>query len=275
MNRATGFEHERGHDFVAHRALPGATASCLPPVAEWGESGAMRKWLLPFALLVVLAAALFAGSEVREHFGADFSVAGLEALRDWTVGLGWLGPATFVAFVTFRHFLLLPSTIVLILGGLAFGVLGGILWGSLGLVLCSLGQFLAARILGEEWVRSRLLNRHEVFTARIRRLGPAPVFLSAAYPVGPMTPVNLAAGLVGLPTREFLLAVSAGAPVRAGICSALGTAILGWGPATLIQVGLGLFFLVSIPLLIPRFRNWLFGMAADSPRDQHDEGFGG
>ena len=240
----------------------------------------MRKWVLPVIVLVLLAVGLAVGSEVRERFAAYFSVEGIEALRGWIAGLGWLGPAAFVALVTFRHFLLLPSTVVLILGGLVFGALGGTLWGSLGLIACSLGQFFAARILGEGWVRKRLRNRGQIFEERIRRLGPAPVFLSAAHPTGPMTPVNLAAGLVGLPTSEFLLAVSAGAPVRAGICSVLGTAILSWGLVTSIQIGLALVLLLSAPLLIPSVRGWVFGTATclealdgGSSSDRRDEDF--
>jgi uncharacterized membrane protein YdjX (TVP38/TMEM64 family) len=219
----------------------------------------VRKWALPVVLALLVVVAFAVGSEVRERLGFSFSLAGLAALREWVGGLGWYGPAVFVGLVTFRTFLLLSSHVVLILGGLVFGALGGTLWGALGLVASALLQFLAARVLGEDWVRPRLGDRHAALEDRVRRLGPAPVWAITAHPAGPQTPVNLAAGLVGLPIWEFALAVTLAAPLRAGAYAVLGTGILSWGLAASIGVGLGLVVLLFVPLMIPTVRSWALG----------------
>lgn len=230
----------------------------------------MRKWALLTGLALLVLAAFAVGSQVREQLGFSFSVEGLTELRRWVEGLGWRGPAVLVGLVTFRNFLLLPSNILLILGGLVFGTFGGTLWGTLGLILSALLQFFAARLLGDDWVRPRLHDRYAVLEDRIRRLGPAPVWAVTAHPAGPQTPVHLTAGLAGLPIWEFVLAVVLGAPLRAGVCSVLGTAILSWGLAASLAAGLGLAVLLLVPLLVPAVRNWVLG--TETSGDAQDTG---
>ena len=219
----------------------------------------MRKWALPVILVALLAIGFAFGSEVRDRLGFSLSLEGLADFRRWVAGLGWLGPMAFVALVTFRIFIGLSSHVVLILGGLAFGALGGTAWGSLGLLFSGLLQFFAARMLGDDWVRPRLGERYAALVDRIHRLGPAPIFVTAAHPAGPMTPVNLAAGFVGLPLWEFGLAVLLGALIRAGVFSVLGTAVLSFSPAESLAIGVGLTVVLLVPLLIPSVRNWVLG----------------
>jgi hypothetical protein len=64
---------------------------------------------------------------------------------------------------------------------------------------------------------------------------------------------------VGLPVWEFGLAVLLAAPLRAGAYSVLGTAILSWGLAVSLAVGLGLVLLLLAPLLVPTVRSWIVG----------------
>lgn len=225
----------------------------------------MKKWALPILLALLLLAAFAGGSELRAQLGFSFSLEGLTELRQWVEDLGWRGVAVFVGLVTFRLFLLLPSHVVLILGGLVFGAVGGAAWGALGLALSAFLQFFAARLLGDDWVRPRLEGRHAALEDRIRRLGPAPVFAVTAHPAGPMTPINLAAGLVGLPIWEFALAVVLAAPLRAGLYSVLGTSILSWGPVASVAISFGLLVLVFVPLMIPGIRSWVLGTEPGTP----------
>jgi uncharacterized membrane protein YdjX (TVP38/TMEM64 family) len=164
--------------------------------------------------------------------------------------------------------------VVLILGGLVFGAWGGTLWGAIGLIFSALLQFTAARIFGEDWVRSRLRDGYETLRERIRSLGSALVFVVGAHPAGPMTPTNLAAGLVSLPAWEFTLAVSLAAPLRAGVYSLLGTSILSWGPLVSLAVGVGLVALVLLPLSIPAVRSWVLVTEAKSTERADGEGSG-
>ncbi|MEN8159765.1 MAG: VTT domain-containing protein [Myxococcota bacterium] len=231
----------------------------------------MKKWTLLVLLVLVVGAAFAAGAEVRERLPFSFSLEGLTEVREWVVGFGWRGPAVFVALVTFRSFLLLPSYLVLALGGLVFGAAAGTLWGAIGLAASSHMQYFAARVLGDDWVRPHLGARHGKLEDRIRRLGPAPVFALTAHPAGVLTPLNITAGLVGLAVWEFAIAIFLAVPIRAGVFAVLGTSVLDWGLEASIAAGLGLVLLVLAPLLIPSVRHWVLGTGQGDVSSGSDE----
>ncbi len=222
----------------------------------------LRKWWRSFLVVLAIAAAFALGAQVQDQLGISFSLEGLAGFQQWVANLGWLGPVVFVTLVIFRIFIGLSSHVVLILGGLAFGAVGGIAWGSLGLLASALLVFFAARLLGDDWVRPRLGKRYAALSARIERAGAGAIFALTAHPVGPLMPVQLAAGLVGLPLWKFTLAVAIAAPIRAAVYSLLGTAVLTLSPAESIAIAAGLVGLFVVPLLIPSVRAWLMGVDA-------------
>lgn len=222
-------------------------------------SDAIRRWK-PLAVVVGTVVGLFlAGSYVRAVLGFEFSIEGLATVREWVQGLGWLGATAYVGLVSFRMFLLLPSYLVLLLGGLAFGAAFGALWGALGLFLSSMLQFGLARLLADEWVRPRLGERGRALEERVRRAGPGIVWAMTAHPAGPLTPINLAAGLASMPFWEFALAIGLGAPLRAGAWALLGTSILSWGLLTSALLTITLGAVLLIPLAIPSVRHFVLG----------------
>jgi uncharacterized membrane protein YdjX (TVP38/TMEM64 family) len=227
---------------------------------------ALRNWKLLSLVAVVVGGLFLAGSAVREELGFEFSIDGLASVRAWVEGLGWLGTTAFVGLVTFRTFLLLPSYLVLLLGGLAFGAVGGTLWGSMGLAISAALQFGVARLLGDEWVRPRLGERGRALEDRVRRAGPGVVFATTAHPAGPQTAANLAAGLASMPVWEFALAIAVAAPLRAAAWSVLGTSILSWGIGTSAAVTVALGAVLLLPLMIPSVRHFVLGKPGPSAR---------
>ena len=208
------------------------------------------------AILVVLFAG---GLYARQYIDVELSLDGLEALHTWVLDFGWLGPAIFVALVTFRMFLFVPSALALVLGGIAFGTLLGAALGALGLVLSAGIQFAAARAFGDEWVRPRLGARGREIEEHLKRAGPSLVAIATAHPAGPMTPFNLAAGLSSMSVTTFALAVMLAGPVRAGTYAVVGSSILEWGWLTSLAVAAVLGAIALLPLLHPRVRAWLLG----------------
>lgn len=113
------------------------------------------RWRRRLYVLLFLAAAFLLGSTAQEQLGVSFTVEGLQEFRRWVQSLGWWGPAVFILLMVFRLFIGLSSHLVLILGGLAFGVTGAILWGCLGLVVSALVLYYLARQLGADWAERR------------------------------------------------------------------------------------------------------------------------
>lgn len=224
--------------------------------------------LLPVSVLVIAGLLFFAGHHLRNEFSIGFSVDSLEEMRIWVAGFGRLAPSVFVCVVAFRAFLFLPSSAVLIGGGLAFGTLAGTLWGSLGLALSGLMQYGAARVFGDAWIRARVRGQND-WTHRLRRAGPPLVLLVSAHPAGPLTGVNIGAGLAQLHFLPFLIAMTIGVPIRAVTYASLGNSILSWGLPTSLALALGLGTLAALPLASRRIRHWILERPS-TPLDEVD-----
>lgn len=215
-----------------------------------------------YLLIAIVAAGFVVGGLAREQLDLDVTP---EAIRAFVEGLGWWGPGIYVVLVTFRTFLLLPSFAVLIAGGLGFGVLAGTLLGAAGLLISALYQFGVSRGIGRELVRPRLRPRLLEMERRIERFGPLVVAFSTAHPIGPLTPVHLAAGLTSMPALAFIAAVAFTVPLRSLGWVLLGEGLHDMGSPLFIGATLGLLVVTLLPLLHPGVRRGLLGSAG--PRE--------
>ena len=165
-----------------------------------------QRRVLILAAIVVL---LVGGRALRDQLGLELSPAGVEA---WVAGLGWYGPALFVALLALRTFVVLPSVIILSAGGLVFGTLVGTLLGWLGVFLSAALQFGLARgifrgsrgSLGGKWSGG----------PSIANAGAIGVAVVTAHPLGPMSAVHFGAGISSMPALTFFTAVALAAPIR-------------------------------------------------------------
>lgn len=211
--------------------------------------------LLGLALLIVIL--VFVGQQLREQFGVNFSLESAAQFSTWIQSLGWIGPLGFLVLVVSRLFIGLSSHIVLILGGIAFGIAGGIIWGALGLTISAAIQYLVARLFTERLREQASGSRYRRIESQISRYGVAPVFLITAHPLGPQTIVNLAAGILGLPFVRFLLAIAMSTPIRAGFYAVLGASVLSLAWEQILTITLALVVVALLPLAFPKVRAFL------------------
>jgi uncharacterized membrane protein YdjX (TVP38/TMEM64 family) len=222
----------------------------------------MRRPLFLAVLAVVIA---FAGGRLlRAHLGIEISAA---SIQTWVAQLGWAAPAIYLGLVVFRHFLFIPSTIILPVGGLCFGAWIGTGLGALGIALCGLGQFTLIRFLRPRWVLQQVDRTVWGFEHIIERAGPWLVALVTAHPAAPMSPVHLAAGLSPLSAGMFILSLSIGALVRAFILAFFGSALLDPGSPRFYLATLLLLAAFTGPLLHPGLRRRIFGSAVEAETD--------
>jgi uncharacterized membrane protein YdjX (TVP38/TMEM64 family) len=215
----------------------------------------MRR-IFPSVLVGLVLAAVAAGVWLR---GSLPEAGSAEAIRDWVLALGWKGPAIYLALVTFRTFLFLPSWAVLAAGGLCFGIALGTLLGGTGILVSALYQFVIARAIGRAWVRPYLGERTLRAERRIQRVGALLVGFTTAHPIGPLTPFHLAAGLSAMPAVGFVVAVAVASPLRSLSWSVFGASLLDTGsPRFWITTAL-LVLVTLVPLAHPRVRGALFG----------------
>jgi uncharacterized membrane protein YdjX (TVP38/TMEM64 family) len=218
----------------------------------WRQIAMTReRWFAMAALALLLGVAWFA----RTRLGITWDLDGLRALVD---GLGVWGPAAFIALVTFRTVLFVPSQLALIAGGICFGTTGGTLFGALGLLASGLLVFVLTRWLGADAVRSRVPAAvQRALAAAGSRGGAALVAIGTGYPVGNVTGYHAAAALTPMRVDVFTVAVALGSLGRAWTYAFFGNAILERSTAELVAIAVGVGLLaVLLPLLHPRVRSW-------------------
>lgn len=220
-----------------------------------------RELLVVLGLVVLLVAGRF----VSGRLGLEWSPS---AVRDVVADLGLWGPVLFVGLVTFRQLILIPSQVLLIAGGLCFGIAGGTAYGALGLTFSGCLIFLFTRYVGREAILARVPDELKpVLDAAGRRAGPALVAVGTGYPVGPLSAYHAGAALTGMTLLTFTVAVAAGALVRGVVFTYFGNAITQGMGKELMIAGIVLLVAATLPLASPRARRWFLGRAASRDED--------
>jgi uncharacterized membrane protein YdjX (TVP38/TMEM64 family) len=225
----------------------------------------LKRRSLQIAGAIVGALAIAAGLALRSQLGVELDPDGL---RQQVEALGPLAPVIFVAALALRFVLLIPSAVLLTVGGACFGVALGTVYGAIGLTLMGLLQFLLVQLAGADALRARVPARFRgaLVAARSWR-GATTLAVVSAYPVGPQTPVQLAAALAGMGLVTFLFSVGAGAMLRAGLFSWFGSALIE-GERGLLVAGL-IGAVIALPFVHPRSRRFVLGFLA---RREHAPG---
>lgn len=224
---------------------------------------ARRRRLLRLGIAALVLTGGVLGVLAHRSLGIDWSIGSLQAL---VTRLGFWAPAAFVLLIGLRTPLLLPSQLVLTASGLCFGTLQGTLVGALGLLVSATLAFGLGRSLGadaaQRWVPARLARALE---AAGSRGGVGLLALGTGYPFGPTTAYHAAASLTGMRYRVFLLAVGAGAAVRAWTFSYFGSS-LAQAHWTAAAVSAALIAGALLPLLHRGVRSWALDQFALHPR---------
>ena len=210
-----------------------------------------ERWFALAALALLLGVAWF--TRTRLGIGWD-----LDGLRQLVESLGVWGPAAFVALVTFRTVLFVPSQLALIAGGICFGTTGGTLYGALGLLASGLLVFTLTRWIGADALRSRVpAGVQRALAAAGSRGGAVLVAIGTGYPVGNVTGYHAAAALTPMRFDVFTAAVALGSLGRAWTYAFFGNAILERSTTELIALAVGVGLAAALlPLLHPRVRAW-------------------
>jgi len=214
------------------------------------------RWLQAITVLAILGGLVWVGLYTRDELGLELST---ESVASVVARLGWRAFLVYLLIVVFRTFLGLPSMIVLLAGGVAFGPGAGSALGAAGIIISAFLWYASARWMARDFIHEWLGTRAADFQRRAEAAGPFVVGISTAHPAGPLTPFHLGSGLAALPILPFAVAVIAGSPVRAVALALFGSTLLEFGTprfyvATTVVVGLAL-----LPLAHRGVRERIFG----------------
>jgi uncharacterized membrane protein YdjX (TVP38/TMEM64 family) len=212
----------------------------------------LRKLAQVTAVLAAVVGIAWVG---RRSFGIDLDP---QALRVFVEELGSIAPLVLIGMGTFRSLLGIPSQLVLIVGGLAFGTALGTLYGGLGLSVSAVLIFLLSRWTGREAVERRIpSNLRPLFDEASGRMGAIFIFMGTAYPVGFLTAYDALAGVTGMKLASFALAATLGSFVRAAIYSYFGSSLVEGDLTPLITATAVIALIAILPLAFRPSRRWL------------------
>lgn len=185
-------------------------------------------------------------------------------LRAWVDSAGWAGAVVFVLGYALLVLVPTPASLLTILGGALFGVWWGALLAWVGAWLGSLGGFVVGRGLGRPAVDRLLGGRLKLADRVLRQHGLVAVLAVRLVPLFPFTPLNYAAGLVGVRARDYLLGTALGI-----VPGAVAYAAVGASGADPLGIVLGIGGLVVLAVLGGSVgRRLLARTVAEDPDDQ-------
>ncbi len=150
---------------------------------------------------------VFVVASVALHLGGW---NGPERLQALVQSAGWAGVAVFVVGYAFLVLVPTPASVLTILGGALFGVWWGALLAWAGALLGALGGFAIGRRLGRSSVDRLLHGRLQQADQVLVEHGLVAVLAVRMLPLFPFTPLNYAAGLLGVRGRDYVIGTAAG-----------------------------------------------------------------
>lgn len=178
----------------------------------------MRRWVL---LLLATAGVVIASKLLVED------VLGIDpqpAIRAWLDAPGPRSAATIVLLLVADLVLPIPSSLVMVLSGAAFGVVNGAIIAGIGSIGCSLLGFELARRYGGR-AAARMVGRDDTryVEQAFERYGAGAVFVTRALPIMKEA-MSVVAGLSVMPRATFVLATVAGTIPEVAIYAYAGAA---------------------------------------------------
>ena len=191
---------------------------------------------------------------MRARTGIEWNVETAHRMVEET---GFWAPGIFILLVALRLVILVPSQVMLTVGGVCFGFLWGTVYGAVGVILSGLLAFGLARLFGGDALRRRVSpGLQRVLDVASRRTGALVVTVGTAYPIGPLTGYHIGAGLTSMSLPLYLSALALGALVRASLFTFLGSRVAELGVRQ-AWPGFLILAVLCLPLLHPGVRRWV------------------
>jgi len=228
------------------------------------KSSVLRR-LMP-VLVIAVALGLFFALGLNKYFTLDALRDNREALRGWVDADPWRAMVLFVAVYATAVAISFPgASILTIFGGFLFGLWPGTPLIVLAATLGSTVVFLAAKSALGDLLSKRAGGIAKRMEEGFREGELSYMFVLRLAPVFPFWGVNIAAGLLGVSLRNFLIGTGLGIIPGSFVYASIGVGadkVLAAGgdltvsgilfkPATLIPI-IGLIVLALIPVFLKR-----------------------
>jgi len=213
------------------------------PALENPSYSKAKKKFFKFIVLIFMGFAL----------GTYFTRRGIhltpESFKAFVISLGLLGPIIYVGIFVIRPFFLIPSIVLFVGGGLAFGPILGPSYASVGAALGGTVGFWFSRKMGHDYVIKKLKLGADLIDTT--KFSFSMVFLLSLLPIMPVTVINYGAGLSTMKFKNYIVAHILGITPRAFAYGYFGSTLLEIGSA---KFRIALLALIIIGLVTAYFR---------------------
>ena len=205
--------------------------------------------------LVILAVVVLVGRQLGEL---------LPRFAEWIDGLGFWGPAAFIAGYILTSIAFIPGAVMTLAAGAVFGLFKATIYVLIGATLGSAGAFLISRYLARKMVAA-WISGNPGFTAIDRAVGAQGfkmVLLMRMSPVFPYNLLNYSLGLTTVRFTDYVLASIGILPgtllyayygvVAGDVARLVGGAAIDRSPAEYALWGFGLIAAIAVSTLVTR-----------------------
>lgn len=155
-------------------------------------------------LLLIIISVIFLFNKL------NISQYGPKEIKDFILSKGNLGPVLYVILLTLLPLVLFPDSVLVIGGGMLYGVVWGTILTSIGSLLGGIIAFMLSRKLGRDFVK-KLTKRDLVIFKEDNKLGGLFLILMLRLiPLFPFKVVSYSAGLSNVKLRDFSIATVIG-----------------------------------------------------------------
>lgn len=163
----------------------------------------MNRKHIKIGLIIALVALI-----VFVFFRYDMSQCTPEKMSEFIRAQGTWGAVGYVVILTLLPLLLFPDSVIVIAGGMVFGLVHGIILTSIGSLLGGVISYLLAKFLGQEFVQKFVKKDLVKFTEGTT--GFFMILILRLIPLFPFKVVSYSAGLAGVDLKSFTLATLIG-----------------------------------------------------------------
>ncbi|MCF6137679.1 TVP38/TMEM64 family protein [Pseudalkalibacillus berkeleyi] len=209
-----------------------------------------RKWVKKIGIIIVIIVAFI-------WLNQTFFKIPPEEIRNWVMSFGWVAPGVYLVVFALRPFILFPSSLLALVGGLAFGFWYGFLLTIIGTTLGALLSYLAVRNLGFSLGKISSSEKYAELRKEIEDKGFIILLILRLIPFLHFELVTYLSAVSNIRMRDYLFATVLGVIPGAFIYCGLGSSSYSGGNELLILSIVSLIVLTSLPIL---FRKKLFAM---------------
>lgn len=158
--------------------------------------------LFILGIIIVFMVFLFDKFRISNYDSGD--------IKEFILSKGKLGPIIYIILLALLPLVLFPDSVLVIGGGMVYGIIGGTILTSIGSLIGGIIAFLISRKFGRNVVKKLIKKDLILFNKNNKLSGILLILMFRLIPIFPFKVVSYSAGLSDISLRDFSIATVVG-----------------------------------------------------------------